>query len=179
MPSITSTNTTSPSSFSTAYWATVAPTLPAPTTVIFGLAIRASPCSGSSPCWPSVRVSLGWTRYGAHSPAAHAREGVRFTLTRRGDSVKNESPLRAPREGAGRSVSPSELWLARSTTTSTTRRRSVSTDSDTPAASPCDGARELLGASPVDQERQVRAVLLDRAERQGHDRVGIAGEPCG
>src|ERR671931_2454993 len=33
---MTSTRTTSPSSFSTAYWATEAPTLPAPTTVIFG-----------------------------------------------------------------------------------------------------------------------------------------------
>src|SRR5882724_3460836 len=58
-PSITSTRTTSPSSFSTTYWATEAPTLPAPTTVIFGLpeATRASPCSGSSPCRPSVCVS--------------------------------------------------------------------------------------------------------------------------
>src|SRR5919106_6956625 len=36
MPSMTSTSTTSPSSFSTMYWAAVAPTLPAPTTVIFG-----------------------------------------------------------------------------------------------------------------------------------------------
>ena len=35
---MTSTSTTSPSSFSTAYWATVAPTLPAPTTVILGRA---------------------------------------------------------------------------------------------------------------------------------------------
>src|SRR2546427_12732631 len=33
---MTSTRTTSPSSFSTAYWATEAPTLPAPTTVILG-----------------------------------------------------------------------------------------------------------------------------------------------
>ena len=40
-------------------------------------------------------------------------------------------------------------------------------------------ARELLGASPVDQQRQVRAVLLDRAERQEHDDRGIAGEPRG
>src|ERR1700693_2543788 len=39
MPSITSTSTTSPSSFSTAYWAIEAPTLPAPTTVIFGRAM--------------------------------------------------------------------------------------------------------------------------------------------
>src|SRR5713101_6487163 len=36
MPSMTSTSTTSPSSRSSAYWATEAPTLPAPTTVIFG-----------------------------------------------------------------------------------------------------------------------------------------------
>src|SRR5439155_3840237 len=36
IPSMTSTSTTSPSSFSTAYWATLAPTLPAPTTVILG-----------------------------------------------------------------------------------------------------------------------------------------------
>src|SRR5215813_5117499 len=36
---MTSTRTTSPSSFSTAYWATLAPTLPAPTTVILGLGI--------------------------------------------------------------------------------------------------------------------------------------------
>src|SRR3989442_5166234 len=39
MPSMTSTSTTSPSSFSTAYWATLAPTLPAPTTVIFARAL--------------------------------------------------------------------------------------------------------------------------------------------
>src|SRR2546427_5831005 len=39
MPSTTSTSTTSPSSFSTAYWATLAPTLPAPTTVIFARAV--------------------------------------------------------------------------------------------------------------------------------------------
>src|SRR5262245_59382846 len=38
-PSMTSTRTTSPSSFSTAYCATLAPTLPAPTTVILGLGI--------------------------------------------------------------------------------------------------------------------------------------------
>src|SRR5215470_8593723 len=36
---MTSTSTTSPSSFSTAYCATEAPTLPAPTTVIFGRAM--------------------------------------------------------------------------------------------------------------------------------------------
>src|SRR5262244_1407591 len=36
---MTSTSTTSPSSFSTAYWATLAPTLPAPTTVIFARAV--------------------------------------------------------------------------------------------------------------------------------------------
>src|SRR5438876_2522620 len=39
MPSTTSTSTTSPSSFSTTYWATLAPTLPAPTTVIFARAV--------------------------------------------------------------------------------------------------------------------------------------------
>src|SRR6266436_706097 len=39
MPSITSTSTTSPSSRSTVYWATEAPTWPAPTTVIFGRAM--------------------------------------------------------------------------------------------------------------------------------------------
>src|SRR5438093_1093760 len=42
-PSMTSTSTTSPSSFSTAYWATVAPTFPAPTTVILGRAPILSP----------------------------------------------------------------------------------------------------------------------------------------
>src|SRR5438128_9998056 len=39
----TSTSTTSPSSLSTAYWATVAPTFPAPTTVILGRAPILSP----------------------------------------------------------------------------------------------------------------------------------------
>src|SRR5574340_980696 len=39
MPSTTSTRTTSPSSFFTVYCATLAPTLPAPTTVIFGRAL--------------------------------------------------------------------------------------------------------------------------------------------
>src|SRR5437016_1767597 len=39
MPSTTSTSTTSPSSFSTTYWATLAPTLPAPTAVIFARAV--------------------------------------------------------------------------------------------------------------------------------------------
>src|SRR5206468_10522376 len=42
-PSMTSTSTTSPSSSSTAYWATVATTLPAPTTVILGRAPILSP----------------------------------------------------------------------------------------------------------------------------------------
>src|SRR3989454_12519734 len=46
MPSTTSTSTTSPSSRSTAYWATEAPTLPAPTTVIFGR--RLTTLSGSA-----------------------------------------------------------------------------------------------------------------------------------
>src|SRR5262245_46882737 len=45
MPSMTSTSTTSPSSFSTAYCATLAPTLPAPTTVILGRV------------WPPPRIS--------------------------------------------------------------------------------------------------------------------------
>src|SRR5881396_3072402 len=45
-PSMTSMRTTSPSSRSTAYWATEAPTLPAPTTVIFGR--RACTCVLSS-----------------------------------------------------------------------------------------------------------------------------------
>src|SRR5215470_4036862 len=40
MPSMTSTRTTSASSRSTAYWATEAPTLPAPTTVSFGRRVR-------------------------------------------------------------------------------------------------------------------------------------------
>src|SRR5438552_4728437 len=39
MPSTTSTSTTSPSSFSTTYWATLAPTVPSPTTVIFARAV--------------------------------------------------------------------------------------------------------------------------------------------
>ena len=39
IPSTTSTRTTSPSSFSTVYWATEAPTLPAPMTEILGRAI--------------------------------------------------------------------------------------------------------------------------------------------
>src|SRR5215470_12531546 len=43
MPSTTSTSTTSPSSRSTVYWATLAPTLPAPTTVIFGRTPMAGP----------------------------------------------------------------------------------------------------------------------------------------
>src|SRR5881296_1558392 len=45
-PSMTSMRTTSPSSRSTAYWATEAPTLPAPTTVIFGR--RLTTLSGSA-----------------------------------------------------------------------------------------------------------------------------------
>src|SRR5215467_3711620 len=45
MPSMTSTSTTSPSSRSTAYWATEAPTLPAPTTVILGRAMAYPLCS--------------------------------------------------------------------------------------------------------------------------------------
>src|SRR5688572_1630705 len=49
MPSMTSTSTTSPSSFSTMYWAAVAPTLPAPTTVILGRAAIRSPFRARSP----------------------------------------------------------------------------------------------------------------------------------
>src|SRR5713101_2088445 len=76
MPSITSTSTTSPSSFSTAYWATVAPTLPAPTTVIFGRAITCRP-SGSSPCWPSELLSpRGVRRRAGPEPGVPSREAT-------------------------------------------------------------------------------------------------------
>jgi hypothetical protein len=42
-----------------------------------------------------------------------------------------------------------------------------------------DPARQLLGATPVDQERKMRAVLLDRTERKEHNGTGITGKPCG
>src|SRR3989475_8880856 len=50
MPSTTSTSTTSPSSLSTVYWATEAPTLPAPTTVIFGRRLTTLSGSALPPC---------------------------------------------------------------------------------------------------------------------------------
>src|SRR5437773_12399994 len=70
---MTSTRTTSPSSFSTAYWATEAPTLPAPTTVILG-----RPASNV----PSLAYRLateagGWI---TDSPAAAARTAARDVL---------------------------------------------------------------------------------------------------
>jgi len=37
-----------------------------------------------------------------------------------------------------------------------------------------DAPRDLLGAEPVDRQRQVRAVLLDRPQRQQHHRPRIA-----
>jgi hypothetical protein len=43
----------------------------------------------------------------------------------------------------------------------------------------CDPPRQLLGAPPVDQERKMRAVLLDRTERKKHYGAGITGKPCG
>src|SRR6266849_6215185 len=58
IPSMTSTRTTSPSSFSTAYWATLAPTLPAPTTVILGrgcCVLRISALPSSIPILFSAR----------------------------------------------------------------------------------------------------------------------------
>src|SRR4030095_5006239 len=57
MPSTTSTSTTSPSSFSTAYCATEAPTLPAPTTVIFGRAAITRPFVASA-ARPEATTSL-------------------------------------------------------------------------------------------------------------------------
>src|SRR5215813_5439722 len=72
MPSTTSTSTTSPSSFSTAYCATEAPTLPAPTMVIFGRA--------------AIRDVLSWLglggveRHGTSSPAALAAASHREKL---------------------------------------------------------------------------------------------------
>jgi hypothetical protein len=42
-----------------------------------------------------------------------------------------------------------------------------------------DPARQLLGAPPVDQERKMRAVLLDRTERKEHNGAGITRKPCG
>src|SRR2546430_4450676 len=42
-----------------------------------------------------------------------------------------------------------------------------------------DPARQLLGAAPVDQQRKMRAMLLDRAERKYHDGAGITRKPCG
>ena len=52
---MTSTNTTSPSSFSTAYCATLAPTLPAPTTVIFGRAC----VTLSTSAFPTCKAAIG------------------------------------------------------------------------------------------------------------------------
>src|SRR5437870_11869545 len=49
-PSITSTSTTSPNSFSTTYWATEAPTLPAPTTLILGRRLMTLSGSALPPC---------------------------------------------------------------------------------------------------------------------------------
>ncbi len=49
-PSMTSTRTTSPSSRSTTYWATLAPTLPAPTTVILGRGCSAVRTSALPTC---------------------------------------------------------------------------------------------------------------------------------
>src|SRR2546425_7834999 len=51
-PSMTSTRTTSPSSRSTAYCATEAPTLPAPTTVILGLGCSVLRISALPSCMP-------------------------------------------------------------------------------------------------------------------------------
>jgi hypothetical protein len=42
-----------------------------------------------------------------------------------------------------------------------------------------DPTRQLLGAPPVDQERKMRPVLLDRAKGKEHHGAGIAGKPCG
>jgi len=39
-----------------------------------------------------------------------------------------------------------------------------------------DATRQLFGAAPVDQERQMWTMLLDRAQRQEHDHARIAGE---
>src|SRR5438046_4204846 len=87
-PSMTSMRTTSPSSRSTAYWATEAPTLPAPTTVIFGR--RACTCvlssfiSSSRTAGPQPRDVLRLAlrpRHvlddgGADSPALHFSRSV-------------------------------------------------------------------------------------------------------
>src|SRR4029450_2722061 len=63
MPSTTSTSTTSPSSFSTTYCATLAPTLPAPTTVIFGRGCVTLSTSAWPPCCAAIgsapRLQLG------------------------------------------------------------------------------------------------------------------------
>ena len=40
----------------------------------------------------------------------------------------------------------------------------------------CHVARQLLRAEPVHQQRQVRAVLLDGAEREDHDGPRVAGQ---
>src|SRR5437762_4255533 len=57
-PSMTSTSTTSPSSRSTTYWATEAPTLPAPTTVILGRGCFVLRISALPSCIPISRYGL-------------------------------------------------------------------------------------------------------------------------
>jgi hypothetical protein len=42
-----------------------------------------------------------------------------------------------------------------------------------------EAPRQLLGPEPVHEEGQVRAVLLDRAQRQQNDRSWITGQPRG
>src|SRR2546428_11438173 len=68
-PSMTSTSTTSPNSFSTAYCATVAPTLPAPTTVILGRRLTTLSGSAFPTCIPALLcLSAPLRRGGPPSP---------------------------------------------------------------------------------------------------------------
>src|SRR5262245_27359437 len=72
MPSITSTSATSPSSRSTAYWATEAPTLPAPTTVIFARPVTMCGHPGVGrphECGRSLRSRHSWLDQGVEGGA--------------------------------------------------------------------------------------------------------------
>src|SRR2546428_1384463 len=70
-PSMTSTSTTSPNSFSTAYCATVAPTLPAPTTVILGRRLTTLSGSAFPTCIPALLcLSAPLGRGGPRPPPA-------------------------------------------------------------------------------------------------------------
>src|SRR5256712_159025 len=108
-PSITSTSTTSPNSFSTTYWATEAPTLPAPTTLILGRRLMTLSGSALPTCMRApLRLRHGLDDGGPELRALHLPRALHEAREVVGDHLGLDRLLQ-PGDDPVRRVGPSQV----------------------------------------------------------------------